>query len=152
MIDLTAQPHITPDVLRLDHAGVPIAVPFAGSAFVLLLVAFVVWSARARSLSADTEVDRVFRTRTARVVLGLGIAVQLVLLQLSWWRMEFLARNGAGAAFDPAAVAIGDWAQTMNDFVQPGMLVIFAAATFSWICIVAPWHPPKKPQLSPKKA
>jgi hypothetical protein len=145
LIDLQAQPHITPNVLRLaeqnkDHVGVPIAVPFIGTALVLMLVAFVLWSTQTRSFSADGEVDRALRTRSARVALGLGIGMQLSFLALTSWRMEFLDHYATGADLfgpDPAEVAIQDWAQTTNDLVQSWKLVAIPAM-FSWIYVTNP--------------
>lgn len=153
LIDLQAQPYITPNVLRLaeqnkGHTGVPIAVPFIGTALVLLLVAFVLWSAHAHSFSADVEVDRALRTRSARVVLGLGIGMQLSFLALSWWRMEFLDHYATGADLlgpGPAEVVIRGWAQNMNDFVQPWTFLISIVAMFSWISIANPRRSLKRP-------
>lgn len=155
LVDLQAQPHITPSVLRLaradgddGHLGFPIAVPFAGTAVVLLLVALVLWSALTRSFSADAEVDRALRIRTARVALGLGIALQLSLLPLASWRMGFVADYGTGAdliptgpetfGLDPAAVAVRDWASQINEPVE---LVIFLSSIvvlLSWIYVANP--------------
>jgi hypothetical protein len=160
LIDLQAQPHITPNVLLLaeqnkDHVGVPIAVPFVGTAFVLMLVAFVVWSAQARSFSADAEVDRAVRTRSARVVLGLGIAMQLSFLALTSWRMEFLDYYATGADLfgtDPTEVAIRNWAQHTSALIQPWEFLIFIIAMFSWIYVANPRKPSKPPSLPLKDA
>lgn len=150
LIDLQAQPHITPSVLRLAHSygnngqlGVPIIVPFVGTAVILLLVAFVLWSAQSRSFSPDSEIDRGLRIRSARVALGLGIALQLSLLSLSWWRMEFVASYGTGADLvpigpesfgpDPAAVSVRDWAQKTADLVEPWPFLSSIVAVVTWI-------------------
>jgi hypothetical protein len=154
LIDLQAQPYITPKVVRVaeqnqGHVGIPIAVPFAVTAVVLLLTGFVFWSTCARSFSADIETDRALRTRSARVVLGLGIGMQLLLLGLSWWRMEFVADHyfnepdfvtiGGGAFVpDPAEVATRDWAQQVRDSVQPWTLLISAVAVGSWSHVANP--------------
>ncbi|MEB3367770.1 hypothetical protein [Saccharopolyspora mangrovi] len=155
LIDLQAQPHITPSVLRLAHSygnngqlGVPITVPFVGTAVILLLVAFVLWSAQSRSFSPDSEIDRGLRIRSARVALGLGIALQLSLLPLSWWRMEFVASYGTGAdlvptgpesfGLDPAAVSVRDWAQKTADLVEPWTFLSVIVAVFTWIYVANP--------------
>lgn len=153
LIDLQASPYITPSVLRLaeqnkGHLGLPIAVPFVATGLVLLLVAFVVWSAWTHSFSADIELDRALRTRSTRLILGLGIGMQLLLLALSWWRMEFLDYYGTGADLirigadsfgpDPTAVVIRDWARNMNDSIQPWTFLISIVALFSWIFVANP--------------
>lgn len=158
LVDLQAQPHITPSVLRLarangddGHLGFPIAVPFAGTAVVLLLAALVLWSALTRSFSADAEVDRALRIRSARVALGLGTALQLSLLPLASWRMGFVADYGTGAdliptgpgtfGLDPAAVAVRDWASQINEPVE---LVIFLSSIvvlLSWFHVANPPFP-----------
>jgi hypothetical protein len=159
LIDLQAQPHITPNVLLMaeqnkNHGGAPIAVPFAGTVVVVLLVAFVLWSAQARSFSSDAEVDRALRTRSARVGLGLGIGMQLCLLALSSWRMDFLEVYAEGEnplGSDPAETAIGDWAKNTTDLVQPWTFLLTIVALFSWISIANPRRSGKTRQLSRKQ-
>lgn len=159
LIDLKAQPYITPKVVQMaeqnhDHVGVSIAVPFVGTALLLLLVAFVHWSAQARSFSADIDTDRALRTRSARVVMGLGIVIQTSLLGLSWWRMNFVADHylnapdyialgGGTFVLDPAEVATSDWARHVRESVQPWIFLISMAGLFSWICIANPWRSAK---------
>ena len=154
LVDLQAEPYITPNVLGLaeqnkSHVGAPISVPFAGTAVVLLLVGFVVWSAQTRSFSADAELDRALRTRSARVVLGLGIAMQLSFLALSTWRMEFLGSYATGADLvgaDPAETALQDWARGMDDFVELPTFLIAIFALISWIYVANPGRSGKVPQ------
>ncbi|QUH06052.1 hypothetical protein HUO13_16945 [Saccharopolyspora erythraea] len=146
LVDLQAQPHITPNVLLLaaqnkQHTGAPIAVPFAGTALVVLLVAFVLWSARTRSSSADAELDRALRNRSARVVLGLGIGMQVSLLALVGWRMELLYRFATGADLSgaqPAEVVVEGWAREMVDLVQPWTLLIVTVGMIGWLFVANP--------------
>ena len=115
---------------------------------VLLLVALVLRGAVARSFSADAEVDRALRIRTARVALGLGIALQLSLLMLAWWRMGFVADYGTGAdliptgpgtfGLDPAAVAVRDWASRIDESVEQGIFLCSLVVVFSWIYVANP--------------
>ncbi|MDI2028808.1 hypothetical protein QFW96_09310 [Saccharopolyspora sp. TS4A08] len=154
LIDLQAQPHITPALLRAarehgtgDQLGAPITVPFAGTAAVLVLVAFVLWTAQNRSVSSNDEIDRALRTRSARVALGLGIAMQISLLSLSTWRMAFVAGHSAQELIptgpdtfgpDPAATAIRDWAQNTYDSVGSWTFLICIVATLTWIYAANP--------------
>ncbi|GAA0510662.1 hypothetical protein A8924_4798 [Saccharopolyspora erythraea NRRL 2338] len=146
LIDLQAQPHITPNMLLLaeqnkQHTGTPIAVPFVGTALVALLVMFVLWSARTRSFSADAELDRALRNRSARVVLGLGIGMQVSFLGLVWWRMDFLSRFATGADLSgaqPAEVVLENWARGMVDLVQPWLLLVVTGGMFGWLLVANP--------------
>jgi hypothetical protein len=148
LVDLQAQPHITPELLRTvrdsnsnDEIGVPIIVPLIGTPLVMLCVAFVLWFAKARSYSADDSVDRALRTRSARVVLGLAMAMQAVLISASSWRMRFVS-NYAEAAdpnqVTPAESAVRTWAERTMDLVEPWTSVLGVLTFFCWISMANP--------------
>lgn len=94
----------------------------------LLAVVAVVWSAMVRSSGADVVVDGVLRTRSSRVVLGLGIGLQGTLLAAGARRLTMVA------GFDQAPEWVTDLYRATGWFVLVGVV----GSVLAWVWVANP--------------
>ena len=105
-------------------------VHLGATALCLIAVGAVVWLAKVRPSGADVVVDGVLRTRSARVALGLGIAIQGALLIAAMRRIAAIAvyvRYGAPS-----------WTEAFDAWTGWFPLVVLLGSILAWIWVASP--------------
>ncbi|MDA3626485.1 hypothetical protein OU415_13650 [Saccharopolyspora sp. WRP15-2] len=114
---------------------VPFVVPLVATAVVLLAVAVVLRMSATRSFSADSEVDRALRVRSARVALALGAVSQVFYaLPLAYWRIPAIAGKWGSPPNDSAV----DWAHQVDGIATLPLVVLVYGTLACWPMLASP--------------
>lgn len=111
----------------------------AGTALCLVLVVLLVHLAVRRPAVPDEAVDAALRTRTARVVVGIGFGWLGAAVMVAGHRVRFLDQLDAGVPSEEATPPAPDWlVDGIGTWAEIGVFVVHLAAIACWLTLAMP--------------